>query len=397
MQWGRFQNIGRGIHQFDRDIHLFVAGKHKLGETGQQGHGTTEPAPLGSIDIAFLTPMNIERSNQRCALTAIIVQAQQLETSIVLGTQVSLYLIFIAEGLQLATGHQELLSLGCHAVVCQQVAEHLKVTGLIRPLILRHLLEIGESAPLALLVGDNRRLVGYAVTIVAREFDATIVVIIAAWRMAVPVQATCATLHMVLRAIVPGPSTSDRGSSIDLGGVILLHLLHPVVAVADPVASRFVACCHHDKRGMMPIGIENALRLVQQILVYLLSATQLHAMVWPRRSFGLQIDTHLIGSTEGSIRGTIAVETDMVDAILLTLAENTQPLSLVGRGITRFWEEAVLHRATQEQRIAVDIELAPLDGDVAQTEQFLIDSRARLDSQLVEFRMELIPQLHITF
>ena len=44
----------------------------------------------------------------------------------------------------------------------------------------------------------------------------------------------------------------------------------------------------------------------------------------------------------------------MVQAVLLALVEDAQPFVLVGGGIARLGEDAVLHRAAKEQRTPVE-------------------------------------------
>ena len=61
--------------------------------------------------------MDVEGTDQGCSLTGIVIQSQQLETSIVTGTQVALYLIFISQHLQSTAGHEEAFCLISHAIV----------------------------------------------------------------------------------------------------------------------------------------------------------------------------------------------------------------------------------------------------------------------------------------
>ena len=75
----------------------------------------------------------------------------------------------------------------------------------------------------------------------------------------------------------------------------------------------------------MTVGIDDALRLLQQVLVDLLSATEFYTVVRPRRTFGLQIDTQFVGSSKGSLGRTIGMEPHVVQTVLLDLRENTDP------------------------------------------------------------------------
>ena len=210
--------------------------------------------------------------------------------------------------------------------------------------------------------------------------------------MLVPLESAGTTLDVVFRTAVPRPSATDGGSGIYLRGVVLLHLLHPLVAVGHPVACRLVASSHHDERRMVAVLVNDAFRLLQQVLVNLLAAAKLHTVVGPRRTFGLQVDAHTVGSTEGSLGRTVAVEAHVVQTVLLALTEDAQPLRLVGGRIARQREAAVLHRAAQMERTAVDIELASLDRDVAHAEGRGIFVVASLYGQLVQVRCMLVPQ-----
>ena len=269
--------------------------------------------------------MHIQRSDECRSLSAIVDERQQLESGIVLGTQVALDLIFIAECLETTAGHQELLGLLFHTVLSEQIAEDLEVAGLIGTCVFRNLVEVGEGAPLALFVSDNRTVIRHAVLIVSGERYLTIVVVIGMRGVLIPIETTGPTLHMILRAVVPGPATTNGGSTIESRRVIALHGLYPVVAVGHPIASRLIARSHHDKRGMMAIGIHDTLRFLQQILVDFLSPTEFHTVVRPRRPLGLQIDTQFVGSGESSLWRTIGMEPHMVQPIRLDLREDTGP------------------------------------------------------------------------
>ena len=383
-----------GVHHLHGHDEPFVAGVDKLGETGHDDDAVARLTPFTGRGIAFLLPMHIEGTYQGGALTAIVVQAEQLETGIVLGAKVALHLVLIAQHLELSTGMEEFLGLRSHAVPGQEVAEYLEIAGLVGSHILRNLLKVGECAPLPLLVGDDGRVACFRRLVVAGTFYLTVVVVIAAGGMAVPIEATGTALDMIFGAVVPSPSATDAGPAVDTSRVVLVHLAHPVVAIGHPVAGRLVAGSHHHKRGMVAVFIDNALRLLQQVLVDGLPATKPHAMVRPRRSFGLQVDAHLVGSLEGSVGRTVAMEAHMVEAVILAFPEHLQPLLLVGGRIARLGEAAVLHGATQEQRPAVDLHLPSLDADVAQANSGLIDIFASLNGEQIEVGVELVPRLN---
>ena len=141
--------------------------------------------------------MHVKHTRQRSSLSAVVVESQQLESGIVLGAQVTLYLVLIAKCLQSTAGHQEFFSLRRHTIVSQQVAENFEVAGLIGTRILGNLLEVGERAPLALLVGNDGFVIGFATFIVTREEQLLVVVIITMRGVLVPVQTTCSGLDVV--------------------------------------------------------------------------------------------------------------------------------------------------------------------------------------------------------
>ncbi len=209
--------------------------------------------------------------------------------------------------------------------------------------------------------------------------------------MAVPVEAACPTLHMIFRAVVPGPASSDGSSAIDLRRVIQLHLLHPVIAVCHPVACRLVARSHHHERGMMTVCVDDTLRLLKQILVDGLPPAQLHTVVGPRRAFGLEIYPQLVGSHKRRLRRTVRVEAYMVESVFLHLSQYPQPRLHVHRSIARLRETAVLYRAPEPDGLSVQINLSALYRYVAYAEGDGNRLSLMLDGTGIEIRISLAP------
>jgi hypothetical protein len=143
----------------------------------------------------------------------------------------------------------------------------------------------------------------------------------------------------------------------------------------------------------MAIGIDDALRLVKKILVDSHATTELHTMIRPRRTLGLQIDAYPVGSSESGLRRAIAMETHMVEPILLALQEDAQPLGLVSGRKACKGETAVLDCATKEEWTPVDEQLTPIDGDLTHAKHRLIDIVARLNGELIKVWRKLVPQL----
>ena len=146
---------------------------------------------------------------------------------------------------------------------------------------------------------------------------------------------------------------------------------------------------------MVAVGIDNALRLFEQILVNLLSLAKLHTVVGPRRTLGLQIQAHLISSRESCLGRTVAMKADVVESVVLTLAEYAQPLSLAGGRIARFGETAVFHGAAQVEFAAVDIHLRTFNLQLAESEGNRNVRALILHRTGIEAGMELVPQLSI--
>ena len=363
-------------------------------EASQWHDDRAELAPLFSGAIALLAPEDVERPHEGCSLSAVVVESQELETGIVAGAQVAFNLVFIAEHLQATAGHEKLLGHRLHAVIAQQVAEDFKITGFIGTRILADFLEVGEGAPLALLVGDDGRLVGHRVLIIAWELDAAVVIVVGRRCRTVPlVESSGSTLDVILRTAVPSPAATDAGTAVELRRIILTHLLHPVVAVVHPVAGRLVAGSHHHERRMVAELVENTLRLLNEVVVNLHAATQADTVVRPRRTFHLQVEAQTVGNGESRLRRAVAVEADVVQAVLLTLAEDTLPRRFVGRWIARLGETAVLDRTSQEERATVDVELTPLSRHLAQSEGDRHIPAVVLQHLGIEPGIELIPQL----
>ena len=141
----------------------------------------------------------------------------------------------------------------------------------------------------------------------------------------------------------------------------------------------------------MTVGIDDALRLFQQVFIDLLSPTQLHPMVWPRGTLRLQVDAHLVGSSESSLWRTIGMEAHVVQTVLLHLREDADPRGFVGRRISRLRETAVLHRAAQEGGTIVDIQLSAHRPHLTDAEGGLVTVGTGEEANPIEFRIKLIP------
>ena len=335
--------------------------------------------------------MHVQRPHERRTLSAVVVQPEQLEAAVVLGAQVAFYIVLVAKHLQASAGHEEALCLLSHAVVAQQVLEYLEVACLIDARVLRYLLEVGEDTPLSHFMSHDRVRVGLLLLVVDGILQQLIVVVVAVRRSLIPVQASCSGLDMIVGPLFPSPATAHAGSAVDAVGVVLPHRLHPVLAIGHPVSGRFVACRHHAERRMMSVGIDDSQSFVQKILVDGHPSAQPHAVVRPGGTFGLQVETQPVGHAESRFRRAIGMEANVVEAVLLALAEHSLPRRFVCRRVARLGERAVAHRAAQEERTSVDVELLSPGTYLTQSESHADGHALISDRSRVELRMKLVP------
>ena len=144
----------------------------------------------------------------------------------------------------------------------------------------------------------------------------------------------------------------------------------------------------------MAVGIDDAARLGEQVLVDDLTATEGHAMVGPRGTLGLQVDAHTVGSGEGGLGRTIGMEADVVEPVLTALEEDARPRGFVDRWIAGLGEAAVLDCAAQPYRLTVEQELTATDGDVANAEGDGERLAAVDEGAGVEIGVGLAPEAH---
>ena len=88
---------------------------------------------------------DIRQPHQGRALPGVVVQGQQLESRIIRCTQRPFNLMFVAQGLQLAGGHHELVRHFAHVIVVQYIAEYLEVLALFTPVYLLISSKLGNT------------------------------------------------------------------------------------------------------------------------------------------------------------------------------------------------------------------------------------------------------------
>ena len=114
-----FEVALESIHRLNRHVQPFVAGKHELRESREDHQRITELTPLARFHISLLAPEHIQRSYQCRTLSAIVIESEELETAVILRSQVALYLMLITEHLQFAAGLEKFLGLRSHTVLSQ--------------------------------------------------------------------------------------------------------------------------------------------------------------------------------------------------------------------------------------------------------------------------------------
>ena len=171
------------------------------------------------------------------------------------------------------------------------------------------------------------------------------------------------------------------------------HLPHEVNSPIHPVAGRLVASREHDERGVVTVGVEDGTALVGKILIDGHPITQFHTVIWPRRTFGLEIEAEAVGSHESSFGWAIAMETHVVETIFLADAEDAFPRGGVGGRETCLGETTVLDGATKVDGLSVEQDVTSLNGYLAEAEGNADGVALIVDGGGVELRMVLTPRL----
>ena len=134
----------------------------------------------------------------------------------------------------------------------------------------------------------------------------------------------------------------------------------------------------------MTIAVEDGTALVGEVFVDGHSVAELHAVVGPRRSFGLKVEAQAVGSDEGGLGRAVAVEAHVVEAKVLANTENAFPGGGVGGREACLGETAVLHGAAQVDGTAVEKDVPAPHGDLSETKGdayglAVIDNRGRVE------------------
>ena len=336
---------------------------------------------LGVFHPAFLFPEHVEGSYNGCALSAVVVETKKLEAGISRCAEVAFDVVFICQKLQSAACLEKAVCHICHTSSGKEVFEDVEVGCLVYACIEWAFTKVGKGAPLPQLVCHERCVshlfysaVGEGIVdkcIVWCTFCGEVTgtqhqrqeIVCRLWCRLVPCETSCPTLYVIVAVGIPRPSATYRCSAID--ATVVARMVPPVNKVAapcHPVAGRLVAGSKHTEGRMVAVLAYHALCLFKQITVDGHASTEFYAMVGPRRSFGLKIQSELVGCTKGSFGRAIGMETYMVYAIFLALCEYPRPRSFVGGRIASKREAAVVHSASQPYRLAVEVKLSSAEG-----------------------------------
>ena len=230
-----------------------ACGIDKPRQTGQRDGLAAETMPLVGMDVLFFVEEDVRDAHQCRALSAVVVERQQFESCVARRAQRLLNLILVAECLQLAAGHHEVVSQLGHVVLGKNVAEDVEVLGLVDTCVFASFVEIGEDAPLSRLMADVGCRAGLLDEAVVAE------VVHAVGLLACPLQSAGASLHVVLALGLPLPAATHRSARIDATRVVFLPVIHELAHPFHPVAARLVADGHHAERRMVTVGLDHAL------------------------------------------------------------------------------------------------------------------------------------------
>ena len=166
-------------------------------------------------------------------------------------------------------------------------------------------------------------------------------------------------------------------AGIEVARVVLLAIGYPALEHGC-VALELVAHAHEQERGVVAVGIEQALQLIGEegIAQAVLPYSSVFPVLREEGQFGLQIYAHFIGSGKGSLGRAPGVEAPVVEPILLTYAEDAQPVGLVHRGITREGEAAGVVLAAQVESAPIEQQPAIGSREVAEADAYLLGATA---------------------
>ena len=242
-------------------------------------------------------------------------------------------------------------------------------------------------------------------------------------RAACPVESSCPRLHVVLALGLPCPSASDGSPGIDTSAVRLLPVVHELADPFHPSSGGLVSARQHAERRVVTVYFADALCLLHEERVDVLSVSQLHAVVRPAGSLRLDVESRHVGCEERSLWRAVGVEPHVVESISFACLEHVHPLIHAHRRIACEGEVAVLHGSAQLGLPSVDEEHPSFDFKLAHSEHRLegialleqADELVGLEVELVleqrlcalvgcvhnggveavEVGVELIPELHV--
>ena len=160
----------------------------------------------------------------------------------------------------------------------------------------------------------------------------------------------------------------------------------------------FVAEGEEDQRGVVAIGLENALRLIANPC-HAACVAGLAEVAGPERQLGLDVDALLVGRRETSLRRAVGVEAKVVETPFLQDFENATPSFNIHRRVASEREGDALVRAAQENAVAVEEEFWSTGGDFPEAAgNFLrvaTGGRLKGQAELAEVRRKLAPEREV--
>ena len=119
---------------------------------------------------------------------------------------------------------------------------------------------------------------------------------------------------------------------------------------------------------MTAILVDDCLTFFQKIFVDGHTLSQLHAMIGPRRSFRLQIETNLVSSYKCGFGWTIRMEPHCIETIFLTFRKDAFPGFYIGGRITRFRKTAVANSASYLHHFVIEQDISSFNAYLSHTE-----------------------------
>ena len=191
-------------------------------------------------------------------------------------------------------------------------------------------------------------------------------------------------LGMAARAFLKG----EGGGGIEVARVGLLHVAAERVQIVE-VALQLVAGRHEAERRVVSVGPPDALELAVEVGFGLGIGADVEC---PVGQLHLQVEPHLVGHAESSLRRAVGMEAQGVKSPRLGSAEHPAPALLGGGRTAREGEDAALERGAQEDALAVEQQPAVAALEPAHAETHRALPAVGLHGEPIYIRCELAPE-----